>query len=59
MVSEIGSGLHDRHPKFLKLLTDPTIGVIVGEQRDRGTRFGLPTLSRYERCKCDGWKWSF
>src|SRR2546426_1062339 len=29
MVSEIGSGLNDRRPKFLKLLTDPAIGVIV------------------------------
>jgi putative resolvase len=41
MVSEIGSGLNDRRPKFLKLLTDPTIGVIVVEHRDRGTRFGF------------------
>lgn len=28
---EIGSGLNDRRPKFLKLLTDPTIGIIVIE----------------------------
>jgi putative resolvase len=41
MVQEIGSGLNDRRPKFLKLLTDPTIGVIVLEHRDRGTRFGF------------------
>ena len=41
MVSEIGSGLNDRRPKFLKLLTDPTIGVILLEHRDRGTRFGF------------------
>jgi putative resolvase len=41
MVSEIGSGLNDRRPKFLKLLTEPTIGVIVVEHRDRGTRFGF------------------
>lgn len=40
-MSEIGSGLNDRRPKFLKLLTDPTIGVIVIEHRDRGTRFGF------------------
>ena len=39
MVSEIGPGLNDRRPKFLKLLTDPTIGVILLEHRDRGTRF--------------------
>ena len=41
MVSEIGSGLNDRRPKFLKLLTDPTIGVIVVEHWDRSTRFGF------------------
>jgi putative resolvase len=41
MVSEIGSGFNDRRPKFLKLLTDLSIGMIVVEHRDRGTRFGL------------------
>jgi putative resolvase len=41
MVSEIGSGLNDRRPKFLKLLTDPTVSVIIVEHRDRGTRFGF------------------
>jgi putative resolvase len=46
MVSEIGSGLNDRRPKFLKLLTDPTIGVIVVEYRDRGTRFGFSYLEQ-------------
>jgi putative resolvase len=40
-MTEIGSGLNDRRPKFLKRLTDPTIGVIVVEHRDRGTRFGF------------------
>ncbi len=40
MVFEIGSGLNGRRPKLLKLLTDPSIGVIVVEHRDRGTRFG-------------------
>lgn len=46
MVSEIGSGLNDRRPKFLKLLTDPTIGVIVVEHRDRGTRFGFTYIEQ-------------
>jgi predicted site-specific integrase-resolvase len=46
MVSEIGSGLNDRRPKFLKLLTDPTIGVIVVEYRDRGTRFGFTYIEQ-------------
>ena len=46
MVSEIGSGLNDRRPKFLKLLTDPTIGVIVVEHRDRGMRFGFTYIEQ-------------
>jgi putative resolvase len=37
MVQEIGFGLNDRRPKFLKLLTDPSMGVIILEHRDRGT----------------------
>jgi len=45
-VSEIGSGLNDRRPKFLKLLTDPTIGVIVMEYRDHGTRFGFTYIEQ-------------
>jgi predicted site-specific integrase-resolvase len=40
-VSELASGLNDHRPKFNKLLTDPSIGVIVVEHRDRATRFGL------------------
>jgi len=45
-VSEIGSGLNDRRPKFLKLLTDPTIGVIVMEYRDHGTRVGFTYIEQ-------------
>src|SRR5712692_433506 len=41
IVSELASGLNDSRPKFLKLLTDASIGVIVVERRDRATRFGL------------------
>jgi putative resolvase len=40
IVQEIGSGLNDHRPKFLKVLTDASIGVIVVEHKDRGTRFG-------------------
>jgi putative resolvase len=40
-VSELASGLNESRPKFLKLLTDASIGVIVVEHRDRATRFGL------------------
>jgi predicted site-specific integrase-resolvase len=45
-IQEIGSGLNDRRPKFLKLLTDPGIGVIVLEHRDRSTRFGFTYLEQ-------------
>src|SRR6266705_2659197 len=40
-VSELASGLNESRPKFLKLLTDASIGVIVVEHRARATRFGL------------------
>jgi predicted site-specific integrase-resolvase len=46
MVSEVGSGLNDRRPKFLKLLTDASIDVIVIEHRDRGTRFGFTYIEQ-------------
>ncbi len=41
VVKECGSGLNDQRPKFLALLADPTIGQIVGEQKDRASRFGV------------------
>jgi len=34
-VSELSSGLNDSRPKFLKLLTDASIGVTVIEHRER------------------------
>jgi len=39
-VREIASGLNDHRPKLARLLTDPTIGTVVVEHRDRLTRFG-------------------
>ncbi len=45
-VSELASGLNESRPKFLKLLTDPSIGVIVIEHRDRATRFGLTYIEQ-------------
>ena len=39
-VTEIASGLNDDRPKLKKLLTNPKIGVLVVEHRDRLTRFG-------------------
>jgi predicted site-specific integrase-resolvase len=44
-VVEIASGLNDNRPKFLKLLADPSIGTIIVEHRDRGTRFGWNYLT--------------
>src|SRR2546429_508901 len=39
VVKEIGSGVNDSRPKFLALLEDRSIGLIVVEHKDRGTRF--------------------
>jgi len=44
-VVEIASGLNDNRPKFLKLLADPSIGTIIVEHRDRGTRTGWNYLT--------------
>jgi predicted site-specific integrase-resolvase len=44
VVREIGSGVNDRLPKFLKLLADPATSVIVVEHKDRATRFGFRSL---------------
>ncbi len=40
-VSEVASGLNDHRPKLGRLLTDPTIGTLIVEHRDRLTRFGF------------------
>ena len=44
-VTEIASGLNESRPKCLKLLADPTIDTIIGEHRDRSTRFGWTYLT--------------
>jgi predicted site-specific integrase-resolvase len=44
VVKEIGSGVNDSRPKFLKLLADPTTTHIVVEHKDRATRFGYRYL---------------
>ena len=44
VVREIGSGVNDSRPKFLKLLADPLVTVIVVEHKDRATRFGFRYL---------------
>jgi putative resolvase len=38
---EIASGLNDSRPKLAKLLSDPTIGTMIVEHKDRLTRFGF------------------
>jgi hypothetical protein len=38
--------MHDSRPKLLKLLTDPQIGKIVVEHRDRLTRFGFISIEQ-------------
>jgi len=45
-VSELASGLNESRPKFGKLLTDSSLGVIVVEHRDRATRFGLTYIEQ-------------
>jgi putative resolvase len=44
IVKEVGSGVNDSRPKFLHLLADPTIRVIVVEHKDRAIRFGFRYL---------------
>lgn len=41
VVKEVGSGVNDNRQKLLKLLSDPTITIIVVEHKDRATRFGF------------------
>jgi len=46
VVKEIGSGVNDTRPKLLKLLTDPSVSVIIVEHKDRLTRFGFNYLDQ-------------
>jgi len=51
VVKEVGPGINDARPKFLALLEDQSIGLIVIEHKDRGTRFGfryIETLLRVQ-----------
>ncbi|MBE1613099.1 IS607 family transposase [Actinopolymorpha pittospori] len=40
VVTEIGSALDGKRPKFLALLRDPSVSTIIVERRDRIARFG-------------------
>lgn len=44
VVTEVGSGLNGKRSKLIQLLSDPSIGCIVVEHRDRLTRFGFEYL---------------
>jgi len=46
VIKEIGSVVNDSRPKFLRLLTDPTISLIVVEHKDRLTRFGFNCIEK-------------
>jgi putative resolvase len=41
VVKEIGSAVNDARPKFLALLEDVNMRIIVVEQKDRASRFGV------------------
>jgi predicted site-specific integrase-resolvase len=44
VVQEVGAGVNESRPKFLKLLADSSITMIVVEHQDRATRFGFRYL---------------
>jgi putative resolvase len=41
IVKEVGSGINDFRPKLIKIITDPSITLIIVEHKDRLTRFGF------------------
>ena len=44
---QVAAVVDDTRPKILKLLTDPTIGLIDVEHKDRLTRFGSNDIERF------------
>jgi putative resolvase len=44
VVGEVGSGLNGKRPKLARVLSDPSVSVIVVEHRDRLARFGVEHL---------------
>lgn len=44
VVSEIGSGMNDKHRKLNQVLADPTVGTIIVEHRDRLTRMNADLI---------------
>ena len=47
IVKEIGSGVNDQRPKFLRLLSDPTVRRIVVEHKDRARDLGFNIWKRF------------
>ena len=41
IIKEVGSGINDNRPKFLDVLANKNVTVIVVEHKDRATRFGF------------------
>jgi predicted site-specific integrase-resolvase len=55
-VTEIASGLNDECPKLKKVLTNPSVGVLVVEHKDRLARFGygyIATLLEHHGCRVE------
>jgi putative resolvase len=44
VVTEIGSGLNGKRPKFRRLLADASVAALIVEHRDRLARFGVEYL---------------
>jgi putative resolvase len=44
VVTEVGSGLDGKRPKLRRILSDPSVSVVVVEHRDRLARFGVEHL---------------
>jgi len=44
VVCEVGSGLNGKRPKLRRILSDPSVSVVVVEHRDRLARFGVEHL---------------
>ncbi len=47
VVKEVGSGLNDARPKFLALLEDSSMEVILVEHKDRASRFVVRYIEPY------------
>ena len=54
VVEEVASGLNDRRKKLLSLLSDPDVGWLVVEHRDRLARFGVGMVDAMLRARDGG-----